>query len=424
VNLEAEMLELRMNSLRDESQAEINEYKAKVNALEVQICRLKEKYAEEIKVEYDTMMTQMKQMNQDAMEQLNDSHGAELHAVQLELQGSKDKIAALGQELDDMKIKYHSNLDAAREDCRAEKELMNLAWAKEKENFERDGKKLRAEYTSIKEQLDDLRTQLADAQNGGWEEQEEWDGYDEEAEEEGCEEDPPEEDPPEEDCKPDLTKMLAEMMAKVITGSKDDDSSKSKEADSIKIPQLPTAAQFKAWKNSVRSAISSASKIPAEAFQWVLEAEDAEATYEKLHDCPKKFDTLDAKLAAALTNICKGELSRKVILKTEEEAKAKRLIRGRQILWLVYEDYRINEEAGSLTDLSDLMKVVLRKDQSKTEHLFRFMMNWDSVLAGMSNPPSEDNLQVMLFDQVKHVPCLATDVAIYDRASPGSEDRS
>jgi hypothetical protein len=218
--------------------------------------------------------------------------------------------------------------------------------------------------------------------------------------------------------------MLAEMMAKVLTGSKDEDSSKSKEADSIKIPQLPTAAQFKAWKNSVRSAISSASKIPAEAFQWVLEAEDAEATYEKLHDCPKKFDTLDAKLAAALTHICKGELSRKVTLKTEEEAKAKRLIRGRQILWLVYEDYRINEEAGSLMNLSDLMKVVLRKDQSKIEHLSRFMMNWDSVLAGMSNPPSEDNLQVMLFDQVKHVPCLATDVAIYDRASPGSEDRS
>ena len=139
---------------------------------------------------------------------------------------------------------------------------------------------------------------------------------------------------------------------------------------------------------------------------------------------PKKFDTLDAKLAAALTNVCKGELSRKVILKTEEEAKAQRLIRGRQILWLIYEEYRINEEAGSLMNLSDLMKVVIKKDQSKIEHLSRFMMNWDSVIAGMSNPPSDENLQVMLYDQVKHVPSLATDIAIYDRASPGSEDRS
>ena len=93
-----------MNTLRDESQAEINEYKAKVNTLEVQIFRLKEKYSEEIKVEYDTMMTQMKQMNQDAMEQLNDSHGAELNAVQVQLQESKDKIVAFGAELDDMKI--------------------------------------------------------------------------------------------------------------------------------------------------------------------------------------------------------------------------------------------------------------------------------------------------------------------------------
>jgi predicted nucleic acid-binding Zn-ribbon protein len=145
--------------------------------LEVQIYRLKEKYAEEIKVEYDTMMTQMKQMNQDAMEQLNDSHGAELHAVQIELQGSKDKIAALDQELDDMKITYSGNLDAAREDARAEKELMNLVWAKEKEDFKRDGEKLRVEHASLKEQLDDLRSRLAEAQDGGYGEQEEWDGY-------------------------------------------------------------------------------------------------------------------------------------------------------------------------------------------------------------------------------------------------------
>ena len=115
--------------------------------------------------------------------------------------------------------------------------------------------------------------------------------------------------PPEEDPKTDVAKMF-EFMTKLLAGSKDDDSSRTKEADAVKIPQRPTASQFKAWKNSVRSAISSASKIPAGAFQWVLEAEDAEATYDKLHECPKKFDTLDAKLAAALTNICKGELSR------------------------------------------------------------------------------------------------------------------
>ena len=38
-------------------------------------------------------------MNQDAMEQLNDSHGAELNAVQVQLQASKDKIVALEKNL-------------------------------------------------------------------------------------------------------------------------------------------------------------------------------------------------------------------------------------------------------------------------------------------------------------------------------------
>ena len=216
-------------------------------------------------------------------------------------------------------------------------------------------------------------------------------------------------------------KMLVKVMK---DAGKKKPTSSSKEADTIKLPALPTPAQFKAWKNAVRSKVSSASKDPKEAFDWIMKVEDADATYEKLNDTPKKFETLDAKLTAALTELCKGELGRKVTLKTEEEAKARRLIRGRQILWMIYEEFRINEEAGSLNDITDLMKVVLRKDQSKIDHLAKFMMNWETILAGMKEPPPDTTLQVMLYDQVKHVPSLSADIAIYDRAASGSTDRS
>ena len=108
--------------------------------------------------------------------------------------------------------------------------------------------------------------------------------------------------------------------------------SKGQESDHIKIPQLPSAPQLEAWENSVRSAVSSASRTPEESFQWIIEVEDDAATFEMFAICSKKFSTLDAKLSAALTLTCKGKLCRKRTLRTNQEAKAKRLIRGRQLL--------------------------------------------------------------------------------------------
>ena len=154
-----------------------------------------------------------------------------------------------------------------------------------------------------------------------------------------------------------------------------------------------------------------------------MEVEEASATYESLSTCPKKFNTLDAKLSAALTEICNGELGRKVSLRTEEEAKVRKRIRGRQILWIVYEEYRVNEEAGALRDITDLMKVTLKRDQCKVDHLSTFMGNWFQVLAGMKTTPEDATLQVMLYEQVKHIPCLTADIAAYDRAAIGSDDR-
>jgi hypothetical protein len=207
-------------------------------------------------------------------------------------------------------------------------------------------------------------------------------------------------------------------------GTVEGDGAKSKEADTIRLPQLPTAAQFKSWKNIVRSRVSSASKIPKEAFEWIRMVEDDNVTYEMLNETPAKFETLDAKLCAALSEVCKGEIGRKITLKTEEEAKARRLIRGRQVLWMIYEDFRINEEAGALHDITDLMKVTLKRDQTKIENLSRFLLNWEMILAGMKDPPPENTLQVMLYDQVRNVTALATDIAVYDRATPGTEERS
>jgi hypothetical protein len=90
--------------------------------------------------------------------------------------------------------------------------------------------------------------------------------------------------------------------------AKTNNAPKGKEADTVKLAQLPTAAQFKAWKNSVRSAVSSASTDPAAAFKWIMQVENPNLSYNDLAKCARDFTTLDAKLSAALSAFAKVNL--------------------------------------------------------------------------------------------------------------------
>ena len=70
-----------------------------------------------------------------------------------------------------------------------------------------------------------------------------------------------------------------------------------READTMKVPALPTPTQYRAWILAVRSEITAASGRGQEAFRWSLETESS--SYSQLADSGR-FESLDAKLAAAL----------------------------------------------------------------------------------------------------------------------------
>ena len=89
---------------------------------------------------------------------------------------------------------------------------------------------------------------------------------------------------------------------------------------------------------------------------------------------PKKFLALDTKLLAALTKVAKGELARQILNFKEGEAGFGRAVRGRQILYLLDQYFKTNEEVGSLYSAEDLLKVNLLGDDLST-----FIHNWESV---------------------------------------------
>ena len=194
---------------------------------------------------------------------------------------------------------------------------------------------------------------------------------------------------------------------------------KTKEADAIRVGSLPNAAQFRAWRVALRSEVAAASGVGEDAFKWILETEAPDATFDGLSHSGR-FPSLDSKLAAALAKAASGEIGRRITHATEIEARAGRMLKGRQCLLLIYEHYRINEEAGSLYELTDLMSVTLRHDGQ----LESFLNSWESVLAGMKEEPSPKTMEVLFLQQLRNSSVLKEEVAHYDRSRPGEAARS
>ena len=103
-----------------------------------------------------------------------------------------------------------------------------------------------------------------------------------------------------------------------------------------------------------------------------------------------EFPTLDAKLAAALSRASHGEYARRINITKEEYATRGMLLKGRQILWLVYQHYKTSEVEGDMLDMQDLLAV-----RMVSEDLRKFLNDWEMTLAGMRVVPQMELLETL-----------------------------
>ena len=208
--------------------------------------------------------------------------------------------------------------------------------------------------------------------------------------------------------------------AKLLKGDKgaEEEKPKVKEAESIKLPDFPNPETYRSWKIATREAVRAASDRPDEEFDWILAVYDRHAGHSSLRD-PGKFVTLDTKLLAALTKVAKGELARQILNFKETEAGERRAVRGRQVLYLLDQHFKTNEEVGSLYSVEDLLKVNLLQDDLST-----FIHTWESVVAGMSHVPDERTLRDILLRQRRRSARMKWDLDLYDRAKEGTSTHS
>ena len=114
-----------------------------------------------------------------------------------------------------------------------------------------------------------------------------------------------------------------------------------------------------------------------------------------------------------------GDLIRQINVEKERLALLGLFLKGRQILFRMYQHFRISEAEGSVLDFQDLMQVRMKNDDLRT-----FLTDWEMVLTGMARIPDEDILEAMFKSQVQRHPGLREHMAYYDRLHIGHVDRS
>ena len=204
-----------------------------------------------------------------------------------------------------------------------------------------------------------------------------------------------------------------------------------KEAESVKLKPLPNAVGFRSWRNHVRTAVTSASKDPRKAFTWILAVEHESATWDSMKYVNGDFETLGTKLATAVTSIARGDLGTKISLVNEEGANRGEMVSGRQLLWLVYQSYKLSQTSGALYSLVDLTNLKIksekgqRDDTPHTDKQLRwFVSSWDGLIAGMKSVPDVEILEDIFLRKIRNVLSLKEDLAYYDRLSGDHVDKS
>ena len=122
------------------------------------------------------------------------------------------------------------------------------------------------------------------------------------------------------------------------------------------------------------------------------------------------FEVLDARIASALKKIIHdSHFKRKISLEEQKAQKEDRFLRGRQIAYLIDEQFRVTGTHDSVEDYADLFTIVLRNDDIQ-----EFDSKWDGILLSMTKIPPDDILEGLYKLRIRESEKLKTVLELYD----------
>ena len=201
------------------------------------------------------------------------------------------------------------------------------------------------------------------------------------------------------------------------------DSSKNYGADQQRLQisdlhfdKFPTPATFSCWKIRFKTEVCTCSQFPTEAMQWIKEVELADSVDDlrsssSIRSIPMPdFEVLDARIASALNKIIhNSHFKRKISLEEQKAQKEDRFLRGRQIAYLIYEQFPVTGTDSSVETYTDLFTIALRNDDIQ-----EFDSKWDGILLSMTKIPPDDILEGLYKLRIRESDKLKTVLELYD----------
>ena len=122
------------------------------------------------------------------------------------------------------------------------------------------------------------------------------------------------------------------------------------------------------------------------------------------------FEALDARIASALSKIIhNSHFKRRISLEEQKAQKEDRFLRGRQIAYLIYEQFRVTGTDSSVETYTDLFTIDLRNDDIQ-----EFDSKWDGILLSMTKIPPDDILEGLYKLRIRESEKLKTVLELYD----------
>jgi hypothetical protein len=180
-----------------------------------------------------------------------------------------------------------------------------------------------------------------------------------------------------------------------------------------------------AWKLQVgKNLVAAGGRIDQREIAWWAEVSKETSTFDSLADSgEERFVSLDLKLSISLSVMLKevnNEVTASTAQKEQAAAQQNKMLKGRQIAWLLFTFFRRNPKMGVFYSVTDLAKL----DWMGDKNIHRFLMTWRLMTSQMQTTLPADELTEILLQKVEKSIVLAQDVAHFYRKEEDDPDRN
>eukprot|EP00435_Cladocopium_sp_Y103_P060485 s1600_g22.t1 len=196
-----------------------------------------------------------------------------------------------------------------------------------------------------------------------------------------------------------------------------------KNYDTMKLPSLPkNASEVRVFRNSVFNLVCKNAKgDEAQVLKWIQECSNPSADL----TVSDPFPILDRVLGSKLLELSKSTRFAMHFQSIQEESqKLGRQPKGRKLLWVILEGYKMEKDKGVALTQNHLLNLKLIGNEVKALEDFRSRFDYIWQALEPSDRPSETAVRNHLFEQMKHHPKLQLTIDRYRNSSASSSKRS